>query len=221
MQRLKPMQIVELIVKIGLCLVIISGVLTALSTASSFADFINTFFYFTIQSNLILLGVTLASLLRFGQGKKKGEIISVLTNTSLLWILITGLVYHFLLADKALQEGSFGYVSITLHYLSPLLAIANWLFFEEKRESSLLEVLFMLAYPIFYVGISQVRLAIDGFAPYWFLNPTTAPPAGTGSVWQMLAIVAILVLIFSLVGLAIILLERFLAKHKFMRAKRS
>jgi len=221
MQKLKAFQIVELLVKIGLCLVIISGVVTTLSTASSLADFFNTFFYFTIQSNLILLGVMLASLVRLKKGQKKGEVSAVLTNATILWILIPGLVYHFMLADKALVDGKFGYVHITLHYVVPFLAITNWLFFEEKGKSSLVQILFMLAYPLFYVGISQVRLAIDGFFPYWFLNPTAVPPKGVGSVWQMLAIIAILLVIFSVVGFAIILLERLLSKHKFMKAIRS
>lgn len=219
MQRQKVVLGTNIGFKIILALVITSGVALALSGATSGLEILNTFFYFTIQSNLILFAAMVYGAIRLLRGRAEGKIAAIIRNGSTLWILLTGLVYHFMLSGAAIAQGRFGYLSISLHYVSPVMAILNWILFEEKGRSRYLHVSFWVAYPLLYVGVSELRLLIDGFYPYWFLNPVAPYPEGTGSVWLMLAIVGALVVIFGLIGTLICFLDRLMGR-KTLRPSR-
>jgi hypothetical protein len=206
-------QTIGFIFKIILAFFILAGVGQSLLSARQGLDVLNTFFYFTIQSNLILLGVMAAGIVRSLSGRAEGRMAAFVRNGSTIWILITGLVYHFMLYGVAVASGRFNFSHVALHYISPLMAILNWILFEEKGRARLVYAVTWLVYPLAYVGLSLIRLAIDGFYPYWFLNPLLAYPAGTGSVGMMLAIVGGLVVIFGLVGLLIAVLDRALGRR--------
>jgi hypothetical protein len=203
----------NIVFKVILALFILTGVGQSLVLARTGLDVFNIFFYFTNQSNLILLGVMIFGIVRLLSGKMEGRFAAFLRNGSTIWILITGLVYHFMLSGASIAAGRFNFSSVALHYVTPLMAVLNWIIFEEKGKARLGYAVTWLIYPLAYVGLSLLRLAIDGFYPYWFLNPLKPLPAGTGSVGLMLAIVAGLVAFFGLVGLLIAFLDRSLGKR--------
>lgn len=207
-------RIPSIIFKSLLGLVIVSGLVVIYCGVKTGLDFVNTFFYFTIQSNLILLGVTIFGIIQLVRQKPEGSVFRMIRISSVLWILITGLVYHFMLSAASVRNGTFSYSSVALHYIAPIFAILNWLIFEDKGKNSFTFVICQMAYPLVYVGISELRLLIDEFVPYWFLNPRQPLPDGTGSVGVMLAIVAGLVLFFGGLGAFIIFLDRLMGKRK-------
>lgn len=208
----------NLIFKIALALFILTGVGQTLLLSKNAADVIDTFFYFTIQSNLILCGVSVAGAVRVMRRKPESRFSVIVRNGSTIWILLTGLVYHFMLSGTAIAQAHFSYYTVALHYVSPVMAVFNWILFEEKGKSRLGDAVLMLAYPLFYVGLTQVRLAIDGFYPYWFLNPLKPYPEGVGSVWMMLAIVGALAAIFGALGLLLILFDKLMGKRAERKA---
>ncbi|HNZ28219.1 MAG TPA: Pr6Pr family membrane protein, partial [Spirochaetota bacterium] len=57
---------------------------------------------------------------------------NALKSCALLWILITGLVFHFMLSKFHKPEGIFAYSNFILHYASPVGMLLNWLIFEKK-----------------------------------------------------------------------------------------
>jgi hypothetical protein len=146
-------------------------------------------------------------------GRPEGRTAAFLRLGSTIWILITGLVYHFMLSGASIAAGRLNFSYVALHYVAPIMAVLNWILFEEKGKARLVYAVTWLIYPLAYVGLSLLRLAIDGFYPYWFLNPLKPLPAGTGSAGVMLAIVAGLVAFFGLVGLLIAFLDRLLGKR--------
>jgi hypothetical protein len=208
MNRTPAMRTISIIFKIVLALVVLSGVITALVISTTTAEVLNTFAYFTIQSNLIVLGVAVYGAIRLLAKKPEGRLAVIIRNGATLWILITGLVFHFMLGGLFRFTGGMAWLSISLHYISPVMVILNWLLFEEKGKSRYIHTVYWMIYPIAYAVFSVVRFAIDGFAPYWFLNPVAQPPAGTGGVAGMLGIIAAMVAFFGLMGILIIRIDR-------------
>jgi hypothetical protein len=202
-----------IVFKIVLALFIVAGIGQHLVLARTGLDVLNTFFFFTIQSNLVLLGVVAYGVVRSLTGRAEGRLGAFLRHGSTIWILITGLVYLFMLSGAAVASGRFNFSHAALHYVSPVMALLNWFLFEDKARARFPWVVWWLAYPLAYVGVSLFRLAVDGFYPYWFLNPFKPYPAGTGSVGTMLAVIAGLLAFFSLVGLLIVVLDKAMGKQ--------
>jgi hypothetical protein len=175
----------------------------------------NVMSYFTLQSNL---AVAVVLLLAFFQGNSQKRWLIMLTHGSSIWILVTGVVYHFLLSDTHQPEGIFIATNIIMHYLVPASMIINWIVFCKK---GLLKHSFngiWVGYPIVYSIISLIRGTIDGFYPYWFLNPVKEYPDGAGSILGVLLVTLALVVIFSVIGHIWVLLDRQIKKISDRRA---
>ncbi len=59
----------------------------------------------------------------------------------------------------------------TLHYLMPVVVVAEWLFQPPKAMLSFQQSLYWLVYPLVYLVYSLIRGPISGFYAYPFLNP--------------------------------------------------
>lgn len=164
----------------------------------------NMMSYFTIQSNLIIAVTYILNIIFY---KKDFQWINALKSCSLLWILITGLVFHFMLSKFHKPEGIFAYSNFILHYASPVGMLLNWLIFEKKGGYKYRYFLYWVAYPIFYVIVSQFRALIDGFYPYWFVNPTKPYPDGAGSGLNVVIITAVLAVIFCVIGAILVFFD--------------
>ncbi len=203
---------VNIAFKILLILVIASGVITELARADSAYGFFNTFFFFTYQSNLIVLAVAVYGVYRLLANRPERRLGTLIRNGAVLWILITCLVYNFMLGGPFKHTGPAAWVSWSLHYIAPLLTVLNWLFFEEKGKSRYVDTVLWLIYPLAYAAVAEARYALDRFAPYWFLDPGRPSPKGAGSIWTVLAIIGAMLVFFGLLGLLIIRIDRFWKK---------
>ena len=80
-----------------------------------------------------------------------------------LCIYVTHLIYHFVLVPDAKRRGkkfadfggSFG--NICVHYLTPLLVVAQWLFLADKTGLSLLCAVWWLTLPLAYTVYALLR----------------------------------------------------------------
>ena len=124
------------------------------------------FCFYTNQSNLLLTVYELLLLCAgFWPG---GRLWAVLTDVRLscamaLYIWVTHLLYQFVLVPEQKRKGqrfadfggSFG--NICVHYLTPLLVVAQWLFLADKTGLSLLCAVWWLTLPLAYTVYALLR----------------------------------------------------------------
>lgn len=124
------------------------------------------FCFYTNQSNLLLTVYELLLLCAgFWPG---GRLWAVLTDVRLscamaLYIWVTHLIYQFVLVPEQKRKGqrfadfggSFG--NICVHYLTPLLVVAQWLFLADKTGLSLLCAVWWLTLPLAYTVYALLR----------------------------------------------------------------
>ncbi len=195
-------------------------------------DGLISFTYFTHLSNIFIDVVLIWSLVLEFSGKEKGNGFYVTKYTATVCITLTFLIYLFILAPVApggilhayFKEGagSFG-----VHFVGPVLAIADFLLYDFKMKSTWKHAAFALIPPIAYVAFVVVLAEVFGVrwgtikAPYNFLNygaecgwfgfvPNSIGVTTLGiGVAYMIVVLAI---IFFLIGLGYL-------KLKDMRAK--
>jgi hypothetical protein len=190
----------------------LSGIAVNLWAAPGGFARLNTFSYYTIQSNLLVAAALLLGMYYLWTGKPEPQGVVVFKSGALLWILVTGVVFALLLSGLWQPQGAMAYVNLSLHYLTPIGMLLNWLLFEPKGRLKPAYLLAWMSYPLLYMLGSWVRGSLTGFYPYWFLNPTAPYPQGAGSVSGMLGLVGIMTAGFLLAGLLILFVDRLAAR---------
>ena len=192
-------------------LLAVLGVAILMFNSRSIPDGLSLLSYFTIQSNL-LVAVALALGIRgLAQDREDPVLLVVFKSGAVLWILVTGIVYHVLLSGLWHPGGLTAFANLALHTFTPLGMVLNWLIFEKKGRYRYIFALYWLSYPFVYILGSWLRGWLTGFYPYWFFNPTRPYPGGAGSLGTMLLIVAGLALGFYGLGLLIVLVDKLIA----------
>ena len=151
--------------------------------------------YFTILTNALIA----ASFLAIALGRPVG---AGWTGGLVLWILITGIVYHLLLAG-AQDSWIAWWADVLLHSVSPVVVTLWWAVFAPK-ELGFGRALSWLLWPALYCGYALVRGLLDGRFPYFFLDPGRVGWGGVAA-W-----VGILLVAFGLGALAVLGLARVL-----------
>ncbi|MGW3097832.1 Pr6Pr family membrane protein [Streptomyces sp. NPDC001102] len=121
--------------------------------------------YFTIQSNLLLALVLILSARRAWSARR--PLPSGLTGAALLYITITGLVYHLLLArgsrpfamngETAPPTGWHWVTDQILHTAIPVAAALDWLLLTAPGRLHLRQAATWLLYPLAYLTLSFIR----------------------------------------------------------------
>lgn len=195
------------------------------------SDMLAPLVYFTDQSNIAVAAYfTLALLwpavvaLRPGiAGRPAGRLLGAareagwLRGAITLYIIITGLVYHFVLAtdkdpisllvstvNQPADTGTF-----LLHYTVPLMVLIDFLFAERRGGYRWRYAAYWLSYPLAYLAFALIRGAFFtvGSYPYPFIDVTRH---GYGTV--MLNVVEYAI-VFYLLGSGVVALAR-LARHR-------
>jgi hypothetical protein len=162
------------------------------------------FVYFTTQSNTLVGLCFLAGAI--GPWLSRPGPPEVVRGAVTLYILVTFLVYHLILANPAsgFSDGGaqLGTVqNVLLHTVTPLLALLDWVLIRTRRLR-LRWAAAWLAYPLAYLAFALVRGAIVHRYPYPFLDVRSI---GYGGV----AIVSLgLVVVFWLLALIVVALGR-------------
>ncbi|CAM5710126.1 Pr6Pr family membrane protein [Streptomyces aurantiogriseus] len=121
--------------------------------------------HFAVQSSILLALVTLLSARRAWTAGRSAP--SVLTGAALLYVTITGLVYHLLLADAATPfsvtattgtaSGWHAVASHLLYTVTPTAAVLDWLLLTPPGRLHLRQAALWLLYPLPYLAFSLIR----------------------------------------------------------------
>ena len=153
---------------------------------------LGTLIFFTIQSNIVCAALWIALLIR-------PKLPTVWHGVAAQGILLTMVVYHFLLAGGTFSMSSFtgslyGFANLLVHYVVPTMMIADFLSLSDRQPLSRLAPVWWAAFPLAYFVFAMIHGATGrpiyaGAAtsyPYFFIDPNGpgffANPQGFGGV---------------------------------------
>lgn len=130
----------------------------------------NFFSYFTIQSNLLAIGIFIASALCL-LTKKYTKTITMLRGANTFNMVVVGIVFTLLLSGLESDLTAVPWDNTVLHYIIPVAAAIDWLVVSSRVKVTFAQGLVWIVYPVIYVAYSLIRGRIVGWYPYPFLNP--------------------------------------------------
>jgi hypothetical protein len=167
----------------GLCIGLVALVLqfsitipaSILAGRSPLASLIFYFSFFTILTNIGAVLVYSAVLTRrpswFGSPRARAGVAVA--------IAVVMIVYAAILARLWQPAGLFLLCDMLLHYLTPVLYLAWWLYAGADGSTRWRDLLWWLTYPLLYLAWVMIRAPFAGEVPYPFLDIATN---GVGSV---------------------------------------
>lgn len=182
------------------------------------------YIHFTNLSNYLCVGVLFAELIQTIRKKEDSYVSAcpVLKFKGMLAILLTFFVFNIMLAPAREAHLNFTVNSIVFHVVLPILYIADWFLFYERKKVKWTYPLYSILFPLCYVIFVYIHAAILGFDssikvmggntpliyPYFFLNLETQGLSGV-LMW-----IAILFIAFAAVGYLFFVLDRLIKSKK-------
>jgi hypothetical protein len=123
--------------------------------------------YFTIQSNLFVLGTSLGLALA---PQRDGRLWRVLRLDALLGITVTGLVYWTLLAPAVELHGVALATGLGFHLVSPAGTLVVWWLYGPRPRITGSTVSWAFVWPLAWVAATLLHGAVSGWYPYAFLD---------------------------------------------------
>lgn len=174
--------------------------------------------HFTNLSNFLCIGVMLACLIQTVKKKEDSYVTTapVLKFIGMLGILLTFLVFNIMLAGAEGRDPQLNWRigSLCAHVVLPIMYIADWFLFYERRNCKWYYPIASLAFPVAYVVFIFIQAAIMGFDtsvlipgtttpliyPYFFVNLETQ---GVGGVikWILILLVGFMAMGYLFFGL--------------------
>lgn len=161
---------------------------------------IRLFSYFTIQSNLFVLGAAVTLAL---DPSRDGPAWRVLRLDALLGITVTGLVYWTLLAPVVDLHGTALAAGLGFHLVAPVGTLVAWALVGPRPRVTWSTVRWAFLWPLAWIGWTFGHGALTGWYPYPFLDVTAI-----GYARALLGVAVVLVL-----GVALLLLFRWLDRR--------
>ena len=174
--------------------------------------------HFTNISNFLCIGVMLAGLVQTAKKKEDGCVtaVPVLKFIGVLGILLTFLVFNIMLAGAPGRDpqANWRVGSLLFHVVLPIMYIADWFLFYERKQCKwyypVVSIAFPLAYAVFLL-IQAVILKFDSsilipttttplIYPYFFVNLDTLGVPGV-LMWVGILAVAFVAVGFLFFGL--------------------
>ena len=181
--------------------------------------------HFTNISNFLCIGVMLASLIQTAKKKDDSYVTTapLLKFIGMLGILLTFLVFNIMLAGAEGRDpqANWRVGSLLFHVLLPIMYIADWFLFRERRKSKWYYPIASIGFPVAYVIFLLIQAIILKFDSS-ILIPTTTTPLiypyffvnlDTQGVTGVLTWIGILSAAFVIVGFLFFGLDR-LGKKK-------
>ena len=174
--------------------------------------------HFTNLSNFLCIGVMLASLIQTAKKKEDSYVTTapLLKFVGMLGILLTFLVFNILLAGAADRDPQLNWRigSLIFHVVLPILYIADWFLFYERKKCKWYYPIASIGFPLIYVTFIFIQAAILGFDtsilipgsktpliyPYFFVNLETQGVAGVAR-WIVILLVAFIAVGFVFFGI--------------------
>jgi hypothetical protein len=174
--------------------------------------------HFTNLSNFLCIGVMLAGLIQTAKKKEDSYVTAapVLKFIGMLGILLTFLVFNIMLAGAEGRDpqANWRIGSLCFHVVLPIMYIADWFLFYERKNCKWYYPIASLAFPVAYVVFILIQAVIMGFDtsilipgtttpliyPYFFVNLETQ---GVGGVlkWILILLVGFMAMGYLFFGL--------------------
>ena len=157
----------------------------------------NTFSYFTIQSNILVLISAIRLLI---DPTLRGFWWRVVRLDGLLGIVITGVVYVTVLRPLASPTGIYAAVNAGLHYLPPPLVLFGWLIFGPRPRIAGRVLAGALIWPLAWIVYTLVRGAFTSWYPYPFMDVgALGYPVALRNIAVVIVIAVLLAVIMKLI----------------------
>ena len=135
--------------------------------------------YFTNLSNFLCLGVMIAGLIQTIKRKEDGYVTAapLMKFIGVLGILLTFLVFNIMLAGAPDRDPQLNWRigSICFHVVLPIMYIADWFLFYERKQCKWYYPVASIAFPLIYVLFLLIQALILQFDTS-ILIPTTETP---------------------------------------------
>ena len=177
--------------------------------------------YFTNISNFLCIGVMLAGLIQTAKKKQDSFVTAapMIKFIGMLGILLTFLVFNIMLAGAADRDpqANWRIGSLTFHVVLPIMYIADWFLFYERKKCKWYYPVASIAFPLIYVVFLLIQAIILKFDasimtpnaatpliyPYFFVNLDTQGIPGV-LMW-----IGILSVAFVVVGYLFFFVDKF------------
>ena len=218
----------QLIFQTVYCTLGLVGCVACLGIFDNFRMFRWDFYvYFTNISNFLCLGVMITALVQTVKRKDDGYVTAapLLKFIGMLGILLTFLVFNIMLAGAEGRDPQLNWRigSILFHVVLPIMYIADWFLFYERKKCEWYYPLASIGFPLAYAIFLLIQAVILGFDstiltpgsttpliyPYFFVNLDTQ---GVGGVLMWIAILSVA---FAAVGFAFYGLDRLIKSKKY------
>ena len=174
--------------------------------------------HFTNLSNFLCIGVMLASLIQTAKKKEDSYVTTapVIKFIGMLGILLTFLVFNIMLAGAEGRDPQLNWRigSLTFHVVLPIMYIADWFLFYERKKCKWYYPIASIAFPLTYAIFIFIQAAIMKFDtsvlipgsttpliyPYFFVNLETQGVTGV-LMWIGILFVAFVAMGFLFFGL--------------------
>lgn len=174
--------------------------------------------HFTNLSNFLCIGVMLTSLIQTARKKEDSYVktLPLLKFIGMLGILLTFLVFNILLAGAEGRDPQLNWriSSLSFHVTLPVMYIADWFLFYERKKVKWYYPIASVAFPLTYIFLIFLQAAIMNFDtsilipgtttpliyPYFFVNLETQGVAGVAK-WISILLVAFVAVGYIFYGL--------------------
>ena len=172
--------------------------------------------HFTNISNFFCIGVMLAALIQTAKKKEDSYVTAVpmLKFIGMLGILLTFLVFNILLAGDRDPQLNWRVGSLTFHVVLPIMYVADWFLFYERRTCKWYYPIASAAFPTAYIAFLLIQAIILKFDssilipststpliyPYFFVNLDTQGVSGV-LTWIGILLAAFVAVGFVFFGL--------------------
>ncbi len=169
------------------------------------------FAYFTITSSLLTAVVLTLSAIQLFRGIAETKLMSLSRLTMTVSMVIVGVIYNALLRGGDPDPRDVGYAwpqlpNEVLHTYVPILIFIEWMLTRTTIALKLNQAFWVLIYPLAWLTFSIARGLIQGWWPYWFIDPQYG--IGTQATW-----IAVIAIMFSVLALAFIPAQRAIARR--------
>lgn len=168
--------------------------------------------YFTLMSNVAATVYYLLAAIH--QAKHKTTLAPAAKGAILMCMTVTCLVYHFMLNGRFEMQGTIMISNILLHYVAPIVLVADWILFDDKGRYSVKSALCWLLAPLGYLVFVVIAVGLGAHLgpygeayPYFFMDP-----AQVGGMTNLVILYAVMGVCFFGLGMIIVGVDKFLAK---------
>ena len=172
--------------------------------------------HFTNISNFLCIGIMLAALIHTAKKKEDSFVKTapLLKFIGMLGILLTFFVFNILLAGNRDPQLNWRIGSLTFHVVLPVMYVADWFLFYERKKCKWYYPVASIAFPVAYLVFIFIQAAIMKFDtsilipgtdtpliyPYFFVNLETQGVGGVAK-WVVILLSAFVVVGFIFLGL--------------------